>query len=58
MTPPLTTVRQPLKKMGEIAARTLLEQIEESTRYVPEILITPELAVRKSTAPPGFTKQR
>ena len=57
MTPPLTTVRQPLKKMGEIAARTLLEQIEESTRYVPEILITPELVVRKSTAPPGIAKQ-
>ena len=58
MTPPLTTVRQPLKEMGEIAARTLLEQIEESTRYVPEIMITPELAVRKSTAPPGIAKQR
>src|ERR1035437_2821125 len=57
MTPPLTTVRTPLKKMGELAARTLLEQIEESTRYVPEILITPELVVRKSTAPPGIAKQ-
>ena len=55
MTPPLTTVRQPLKKMGEIAARTLLEQIEESTRYVPEILITPELVVRRSTAPPNVS---
>jgi len=56
MTPPLTTVRQPLKKMGEIAARTLLEQIDESTKYIPEILIAPELVVRKSTAPPGIPK--
>lgn len=56
MAPPLTTVRQPLKKMGEIAARTLLEQIDESKWYIPEILIAPELVVRKSTAPPGIAK--
>lgn len=49
--PALTTVRQPLQKMGEIAARTLLDRIEGRTKYVPEIMIEPELVVRNSTAP-------
>jgi DNA-binding LacI/PurR family transcriptional regulator len=48
--PSLTTVRQPLQKMGEIAARTLIDQIEGREEYLPEILIEPELVVRKSTA--------
>ncbi len=50
ITPPLTTVRQPLLKMGEIAARTLLSRIEGRMKYVPEIAIEPELVVRRSTA--------
>jgi DNA-binding LacI/PurR family transcriptional regulator len=48
--PSLTTVRQPLHKMGEIAARTLLEQIEKRSDYVPEIAIEPEFVIRESTA--------
>jgi LacI family transcriptional regulator len=48
--PSLTTVRQPVVKMGEIAARTLLEQIEKRSKYVPEIAVEPELVVRESTA--------
>jgi LacI family transcriptional regulator len=52
ITPPLTTVRQPLLKVGEIAARTLLDRIEARTKYVSEIVIEPELIVRKSTARP------
>jgi DNA-binding LacI/PurR family transcriptional regulator len=48
--PPLTTVRQPLLQMGLTAARTLLEEIEGRTQSVPEIVIRPELVVRKSTA--------
>lgn len=51
ITPPLTTVRQPLQKVGEIAARTLLGRIEGRMKYVPEITVEPELVVRKSTAP-------
>src|SRR5271170_247969 len=47
--PPLTTVRQPLLKMGEIAARSVLNQIKNSEDYVAEILIEPEFVVRKST---------
>ncbi|MGA2696925.1 MAG: substrate-binding domain-containing protein, partial [Terriglobales bacterium] len=48
--PSLTTVRQPLRKMGEIAARTLLSRIEQSERSNTEILTEPEFVVRKSTA--------
>jgi LacI family transcriptional regulator len=48
--PSLTTVRQPLQKMGEIAARTLLNRIEEHEDWVPEIAIEPDFVVRNSTA--------
>ena len=48
--PSLTTVRQPLLKMGEIAARTLLEQIRKPECACAEILVEPEFVVRKSTA--------
>jgi DNA-binding LacI/PurR family transcriptional regulator len=53
ISPPLTTVRQPLQKMGEIAARTLLDRIEGRAKYIPEIAIEPELVVRRSTARPS-----
>jgi DNA-binding LacI/PurR family transcriptional regulator len=49
--PTLTTVRQPLQKMGEIAARTLLDRIENRSEYVAEIAVEPELVVRQSTGP-------
>jgi DNA-binding LacI/PurR family transcriptional regulator len=49
--PALTTVRQPLKKMGRIAAKTLLDWIEARGEYTPEIAIEPELVIRKSTGP-------
>jgi len=49
--PAITTVRQPLQKMGEIAARTLLNQIENAEVYVPQIAIEPEFVVRSSTSP-------
>ena len=46
--PSLTTIRQPLEKMGRIAAQTLLERIEERTNFVPEIAVAPELIKRHS----------
>jgi DNA-binding LacI/PurR family transcriptional regulator len=49
-TPSLTTVRQPLARMGEVAAQTLLERIEDKKEYPAEIAIEPELVVRESTA--------
>jgi DNA-binding LacI/PurR family transcriptional regulator len=48
--PSLTTVRQPLKKMGRIAAETLLARIEDTGEIQSEIAVEPELVVRKSTA--------
>jgi DNA-binding LacI/PurR family transcriptional regulator len=48
--PSLTTVRQPLRKMGELAARTLLERIEGIGDFVPEIAVEPDFIVRNSTA--------
>jgi len=49
-TPSLTTVRQPLNRMGEVAAQSLLERIEGKKDYPAEIAIEPELVIRESTA--------
>jgi DNA-binding LacI/PurR family transcriptional regulator len=51
-TPSLTTVRQPLTRMGAIAAQTLLERIENNKDEPREIAIEPELVIRESTARP------
>jgi DNA-binding LacI/PurR family transcriptional regulator len=50
--PSLTTVRQPLRQMGVIAAETLLRRINAPTRarYPKAITVQPELIVRESTA--------
>jgi DNA-binding LacI/PurR family transcriptional regulator len=47
--PSLTTVRQPLREMGEIAMKTLLERIEGREDYPKEIAVQPELVIREST---------
>jgi DNA-binding LacI/PurR family transcriptional regulator len=47
--PSLTTVRQPLGRMGEVAAQSLLERIEDKKEFPTEIAIEPELVVREST---------
>jgi LacI family transcriptional regulator, galactose operon repressor len=49
--PALSTVRQPLIRMGQIAAHTVVDQIEGRGEYVPEIAIEPEFVVRSSTGP-------
>jgi DNA-binding LacI/PurR family transcriptional regulator len=49
--PGLTTVRQPLQRMGQIAAKTVIDQIEGTAEYVAEIAIEPEFVVRASTGP-------
>ena len=48
--PSLTTVRQPLNRMGEVAAETLLNRLEGRKEYPSDIAIEPELVVRESTA--------
>jgi DNA-binding LacI/PurR family transcriptional regulator len=50
--PTLTTVRQPLLKMGRIAAQTIIDRIEERTTFLAEIAVEPELVVRNSSASP------
>ena len=48
--PSLTTIRQPLVRMGEIAAHTLLEKL--AGRVTEHVLqVEPELMVRESTGP-------
>ena len=47
--PGLSTVRQPLKRMGQIAAQTVIDRIEGRGDYLPEIAIEPEFIVRQST---------
>jgi DNA-binding LacI/PurR family transcriptional regulator len=56
--PGLTTVREPLQRMGQIAAKRVIDQIEGNVKWVPEIAIEPEFVVRASTgpAPPSFRK--
>lgn len=51
--PALTTVRQPLRQMGLIAAETLLARINSprTVSITKEIVLKPELIVRGSTAP-------
>jgi len=49
--PSLTTIRQPLHKMGEIAVGVLLEQIESKPESEREIAVQPEIAIRESTGP-------
>lgn len=50
--PGLTTVRQPLRQMGVIAAETLLGRINAPAKkpYPKSITVDPELMVRESTA--------
>jgi LacI family transcriptional regulator len=50
--PSLTTIRQPLKHMGKLAASILLDRIANPTQqYAPNIPVKPTLIVRESTAP-------
>jgi LacI family transcriptional regulator len=51
--PSLTTIRQPLNKMGITSARVLLERLRGKKDYPEEIPIVPELIIRESTIPPN-----
>jgi LacI family transcriptional regulator len=44
--PQLTTIRQPLENMGQVAARTLISRIEIKARHQTVIVIEPELLIR------------
>lgn len=52
LSPPLTTVRQPLEEMGRAAARMLFQLLDGEPLVSPRIELTTELRIRESTAPP------
>jgi LacI family repressor for deo operon, udp, cdd, tsx, nupC, and nupG len=49
--PPLTTVRQPVRAMGEAAVRALLDELKGVPIPHGDLLFHPELVVRGSTGP-------
>ena len=56
--PGLTTVRQPLREMGMLAAETILKQLEagresrvDPSAHIEQLVVEPKLIVRASTAP-------
>lgn len=51
-TPGLTTLRQPIREIGALACRTLVDQIENERRANRHVLLVPELLVRGSTGRP------
>jgi DNA-binding LacI/PurR family transcriptional regulator len=53
--PALTTIRQPIGRMGEKAVELLLEMVREKSvpATVPHLLMEPELIIRDSCAPPS-----
>ncbi|MCK9902680.1 LacI family DNA-binding transcriptional regulator [Frankia sp. Cpl3] len=50
--PPLTTIRQDFAEVGRQSLRSLLEQVEAGTTSRIPAVISPELVLRRSTAPP------
>jgi LacI family transcriptional regulator len=52
LSPPLTTVRIAQRKMGNQAARLLLDQIADPTARRERLVLEPSLIVRTSTVPP------
>ena len=53
--PPLTTVSQSGIEMGRIAAELLFDMVDNARDRadVRDVLLTPKLVVRQSTAPPN-----
>ena len=57
--PGLTTVRQPLRTMGALAAQTVLQQISApALTHAQQIVVDPELVVRESTCAPAAVARR
>ncbi|MCD6103802.1 MAG: LacI family DNA-binding transcriptional regulator [Thermotogaceae bacterium] len=55
--PPLTTVRQPIYEMGEIAAKMMLKYIETG-KFPPNSILHADLVIRDSTRHPNLAKAR
>jgi LacI family transcriptional regulator len=56
--PSLTTIRQPLRQMGVVAARILLQRIRGQATFPDVVPIHPELVIRESTCPPNPKRTR
>lgn len=56
MRPMLTTVRQPLRSMGQAATRILIERIEDPTLPTKRVEFPTELIVRESCQPPDQSR--
>jgi DNA-binding LacI/PurR family transcriptional regulator len=57
--PALTTIRQPLRRMGALAAGQVLEQINTAQLpAVQQIVVLPELVIRESTRPRNATPKK
>ncbi|MER8009758.1 LacI family DNA-binding transcriptional regulator [Streptomyces sp. NPDC094149] len=52
--PALTTIRQPMRDMGEAAARLLLDHVRGSPKAAPSCIVPTSLVVRGSTSRPGL----
>jgi DNA-binding LacI/PurR family transcriptional regulator len=55
--PPLTTVKQPKKLMGETAANLLIDIIEKKKIENKNIILDTEIIKRGTTAPPLIAKK-
>ena len=48
VSPPLTTVRQPMRELGALTARRLLAGIRHADDYPPDVVLNTELIIRAS----------
>ncbi len=49
--PPLTTVRQPIQRMGSVAAETLIDMISHPQPQPRRVILPTELVIRESSGP-------
>ena len=56
--PALTTVRQPLRRMGEIAAEMIVSQIDGKEGLADNVKVEPEFVIRRSTGPAKSLQSR
>jgi DNA-binding LacI/PurR family transcriptional regulator len=56
--PSITTIRQPLHEMGNLAARVLLERVRGQNALPQMLPVLPELVIRESTCPPSEKPSR
>jgi LacI family transcriptional regulator len=55
--PKLTTVRQPLVEMGQVAVQLLMEQIEDQNRPAQQVALATQLIIRDSCGPVSVSKR-